>query len=310
MLLKTKSMIIRIIWVFIVLFGVYQPVSGQETLMVSEHDNYILRGADMELVIDGQMGARVTSFKLGVKEILGTEELHPIYYGSTLWLGPQGKWRPKVVDALAYTSVKENNKVLSLKSQKDSLNGFSITKNFRIHVADSSVEIRYKITNISNRPKRVSPWEVTRVPTGGMVFFPKGGPKDVPTGHKGMPYLKIEDNMGIIWYPYDRLTKSAEKLFMNGSEGWLAYARDETLFIKKFPVIDLSKVAPGEKNVEIYANKEKTYLELENQGRYQLLAPGSSLNYKVVWYARKLEPDWNQNPGNYELIDYVRKVIR
>lgn len=285
-------------------------VTGQTKGVSGKNGTYMLQCGDMEMVVDGNIGARVVSVKLNGTEILGSKELHPNSYGSTLWLGPQGKWSGhKVLDASAYDLESYYNRNLRLKSMNDSLNGFTISKQFSLIPSDSSIAIEYKITNILEETQEVSPWEVTRVPTGGLAFFPKGFPNDTPSGHKGLPYLKIKDSLGIIWYPYDSSTDSREKLFMDGSEGWLAYARNGTLFIKKFPIIDPSEAAPGEKNVEIYANKEKTYLELENQGRYQILSPGNSLYYEVVWYARQLPPDLKLNPGNKALVDFVREVV-
>ena len=289
---------------------VFWPVTGQRAGTTATDRPYTLNGGDVGMVVDGQMGARITSFTLGGTEILGTEALHPMFYGSTLWLGPQGKWKGhKVLDASPYTLGSYDRRDLILKSGNDSLNGFRASKHFRLTPSDSSVTIRYTITNISQRDQRVSPWEVTRVPTGGLAFFPKGLNGDFPRGNEMHPLLKVRDSMGVIWYPSDRSAQSAEKLFMDGSEGWLAYVRDGTIFIKKFPVIDPIDTAPWEKNVEIYVNREKTYLELENQGIYEALAPGGSLTYEVKWYARQLPSGMRPEVGNIALVEYIRKVV-
>tara|TARA_R110000868_G_scaffold127458_4_gene335114 strand:+ start:1386 stop:2243 length:858 start_codon:yes stop_codon:yes gene_type:complete len=283
---------------------------GQNAADLGESNIYRLQGEGMELAIDGNVGARAVSFKLDGTEIFGSRALHPNSYGSTLWLGPQGKWKGhKVLDASPYSLGSYNQRELRLLSGNDSLNGFTVSKYFRLNTPDSSIAIRYTITNISKKNQEVAPWEVTRVPTGGLALFPKGIPTDIPSGHRGLPYLKIKDSLGIIWYPYDRSTNSREKLFMYGSEGWLAYVRDGILFIKKFPEIDPSEAAPGEKNVEVFVNKEKTYIELENQGIYKSLPSGASLTYSVKWYARRLPHGLRPEIGNMDLVEYIRKVV-
>jgi hypothetical protein len=96
---------------------------------------------------------------------------------------------------------------------------------------------------------------------------------------------------------------------MNGGEGWVAYVLNRVLFIKKFPSIMPDQAAPAEKNIEMYVNR-KSYIELENQGVYQKLAPGDSLRYEVKWYARRLPAGLKVETGNQALVNYIRRVVR
>jgi hypothetical protein len=214
-----------------------------------------------------------------------------------------------VLNNLAYNVNFFNTFNLRLKSENDILNGFKFSNHFKISDADTSIVIRYVITNIAKDIQEVAPWEVTRVPTGGLVFFPKGITNDVPLTNKIRPLLAVRDVKGIIWYPYDSSQLSPQKLMMDGSEGWLAYVNKGIIFIKKYPVIKPVQAAPGEKNVELYVNKEKTFIELENQGAYQKLLTGDSLSYEVKWYVRRVPENLLNQVGNMKLIEFARSII-
>lgn len=303
----------KLISIAIISIVCYLPAKGQNmaTQPAPGDGMFTLNAGNSTMIIDGNIGSRVFSFKLDGIEILGTKDLNQRMYGSTLWLSPEGKWKGQgILDASGYTVDLFNRTDLRLKSQNDTLRGFSFMKEFHVSQADTSIIIKYTMTNISKDMQEVAPWEVTRVPTGGLAFFPKRSPQDNPIANKMYPLLVIRDSIGIIWCPYDSSLVSAQKLFMDGGEGWAAYVRNRVLFIKKFPVIESSQSAPAEKNLEVYVNKQKTYMELENQGVYQKLETGKSLLYEVKWYARRLPVGLNVEIGNKALIEYVRSVIK
>lgn len=281
---------------------------------VSRDSTYSIKVNNIDMVISAAVGARVISVKLNGNEVLSSKSVHPAFYGSTLWLSPEGKWKGQgVLDNGGY-KVDDYNKVnrfngtdLHLISQKDSLRGFAFEKQFTVSPSDTAIIIRYTITNISKEMQEVAPWEVTRVPAGGLAFFPKGA-RDTPQSNKMYPLLNISDSMDMIWYPYDSSSLSPQKLFMNG-EGWVAYVDNRVIFIKSFPVINPKEAAPGEKNVEAYVNRQKTYMELENQGAYTKLEQNGSLNYAVRWYVRKLPDNIKVRVGSPDLINYVHSIL-
>lgn len=293
-----------------VLFVCSQLVNGQPG--TTTRDNLfqlICGGARME--IDGNMGARIVSFEMDGIELLGTRNIHPAMYGSTLWLSPEGKWRGQgILDNGPYTALKSTGSCLRLISLNDTTRGFSFEKEFRIHKRSKSFSIKYKIVNISGSSQEVAPWEVTRVPTGGLAFIPKGNPQNNPTANKMYPMPKIQDYMEIIWYPYDTSKIAPQKLFMGGGEGWMAYVCKDLIFIKKIPIVEAGKTAPDEDNIEIYVNKQKTYMELENQGEYKKLKPGQGLTYEVRWYVRRLPEEIKPEVGNMRLVDLARRIIK
>jgi hypothetical protein len=283
---------------------------SEENKSVVDDGMYQLTCGDARMKIDGTRGARIVSFEMDGIELMGTKIIHPAMYGSTLWLSPEGKWKGQgLLDNGPYEVNKNKKSVLRFTSSDDTVRGFSFAKEFRAIRKDTSLFIRYIIRNISGVPQEVSPWEVTRVPTGGLAFVPRGSSGNIPTPNKMYPLLNIQDINGTIWYPYDTAKLSAQKLFMDGGEGWMAYVYNEVVFIKKVPVLRPGEAAPNEKNIELYVNRDKTYIELENQGSYQKLNSGEWLTYEVKWYARKLPAGIKAEAGNQALLDFVRRIV-
>ncbi len=126
----------------------------------------------------------------------------------------------------------------------------------------------------------------------------------------GVSNLVTEDINGITWYRYvPELVTGHQKLFRNGSEGWLTHANKGVLFVKQFCELGTDQEAPGEAEIEIYANKDRTYIELENQGPYTTLSPGESIGWIVKWFVRKIPDSILVKTGNKNLTDFVRKTI-
>ena len=66
-----------------------------------------------------------------------------------------------------------------MTSKPDLESGLQFEKKF-IVTDNHSIRIEYLVRNISEQLKKVGAWEVTRVPCGGMAFFPGGGKATIP----------------------------------------------------------------------------------------------------------------------------------
>lgn len=278
---------------------------SEEGTLTGTDSLYTIYTHGLSLTVDSKIGGRITSLKKGGTELLSGPDVHPVFYGSSLWLSPEGKWGGHgILDRGEYSVDFHNNERLRVVSQVDTARGFSFTKEFSSSSFDTSFAITYTITNINEEIQEVAPWEVTRVPTGGLAFFPKGTEPPLPKSN-----LTRRESEGMIWYPFDEFLEGWQKLFINGDEGWQAYVQDKIIFIKKFPQITPSEAAPGEENVEIYVNPSNTYIELENQGAYVSLKPNESLTYRVKWYVRDFPASIEAEVGNTQLITFARNVI-
>jgi len=270
------------------------------------HTNiYELKAGNSTMKISAN-GGRIISYKMGEKEIL-TQAAEHENFGSTLWTAPQSDWGwPPfaVLDEHEY-QVEESGSQLKMTSNPDPKSGFQMIKTWKV-VGNQKIQIDYQIKNNSDHTKSVGAWDVSRVPCGGLAFFPDGGDGKVPESN-----LKIDlQKKGINWLSIDKNSiEDHQKLFSTAKEGWLAYAHDGLLFIKQFPDTKPENYSPEQGEVEIYINNEKSYIELENHGKYTTLKSGESLAYHENWSLIQIPKKIKKEFGNQKLIDLVRTQI-
>lgn len=265
-----------------------------------------LEAGKMRMTISAN-GGRIVSLKYNENEFLTLSPEHE-NYGSTLWTAPQSNWDwPPfaVLDSLEY-QVSHEGDMLKMKSNCDPKSGFQMEKTWQ-PAGENSVVINYSIRNISDRSKSLGAWEVTRVPCGGLAFFPDGGMGKVPVSK-----LKPDSRRkGINWVIVDKQPIPKHlKMFSTAREGWMAYAINGMLFIKQFPDTKPEEYSPQQGEVEIYIDKDKSYTELENQGAYQTLEPGEALHYRTYWHLAPIPEKWKTEIENEKLVRLVRQIVK
>jgi hypothetical protein len=178
---------------------------------------------------------------------------------------------------------------------------YSITKEFLPDAKDNAIIVNYTITNESGETRKVAPWEITRVQNGdGLIFFDADVAKITPPN-----LMDFKEEYGAAWYQPD-VTNQNRKINADG-KGWLAYATNGLLLVKKFQDLEPSQPAPNEAEIQVYVNRGKTYIELESQGAYTELQPGKSLTWTVRWY---LVPfDGTATPSK-ALLKKVKKLVK
>lgn len=296
--------------------------SGQEGAGISKDnlpahielqgDNYLIKKGNACLEINPAVGGRVSSLKYNKHELLVTDSLSKtVLWGSVLWPSPQSDWGWPPLEALdseAYSVLLAHGR-LELTSNIDKKTGYQIVKSYGVlGSAEDAFEIIYSIYNRSKTPKTVAPWELTRVPTRGMVLFPTG---DIDIGSSIFYPLEIQKIDGISWFLYDatRIHDDHHKMMADAKEGWLAYVDQHYLFVKTFDDIPVELIANSEGEVELFTNARKTYLELQQQGGMTMLKPGEHLDWRVVWYVKKLPDNIAVSVGSEDLVAYIRALI-
>lgn len=251
-----------------------------------DKDVYTLSVGDNTISISAQIGGRIVSYTCKGKELLLPSSVHDVNYGATLWPSPQSNWGwppYAILDTDPYQA-SFDGEVLTLKSEPDPASGYLFEKRFSVSLADSAVNIEYSIRNISRQEKQVAAWDVCRT-TGGLSFFPVGEDTKLPAS--SLKGISVED--GILWYNSNKeLLPEAQKLFSTASEGWLAHFTNGLLFVKKFPDTKITELAPEQGEIEIFAQKEGLYIELENHGPYTILKPDENLTYREKWYLKEV----------------------
>src|SRR5207302_8793432 len=141
--------------------------------------------------------------------------------------------------------------------------------------------LEYRVTNHGPVAFQSAPWEITRVHPKGLTFFPAGDGIYPPSN------LAVRADRAVVWFAYDAAAiTDHQKLFADGREGWIAHLDGDALFVKVFEAVPRGAQAPGEAQIEIYANPAHTYVEVEQQGAYAAIAAGALLVWRVDWIVR------------------------
>ena len=254
-------------------------LSASATTPVIEKDGetkYCLKTGDLSIVVDTN-GGKVLSFKCGDKEVI-SQSRWPETFGSTFWTSPQKEWNwPPVpeYDKQAYTVEQKADRLVMTSNMSPRL-GYRIQKEFASDDAAHAFVITYSIINESEETRSVAPWEITRVPNGGVIFF------DAPVDSiRPADIMTFQSAHGAAWYEADEAPQN-RKINADG-RGWLAYTGNGLLLVKQFQDLNASQPAPEEAEIQVYVNRGKTYIELESQGAYTELQPGERLSWTVRW---------------------------
>jgi hypothetical protein len=288
-----------------------QPVSP----VLEQNGDYSFTIANVQVLIDPSHGARIKSYSLDGQEFMHTDQIagQTDMYGSTCWISPQNMWNwppQAAVDLNAYTGGISGNKLV-LTSGQASASGslyFRIRKTFLADLSDSSFTIQYSIINKSTAAKSFATWEIMRVPTGGLTFFPINGSV---TGDLA-PAFSISG--GIAWWDYDSTSGIFQKAFADGKEGWLAHAdNNRLLHVKKFIDTEsnfpLSGGKPLEKEIEFWGESGMNYNELEKHSAYKSIPVGDSSVLVMKWYLRGLPEEIAISEGSPSLLGKVLNII-
>jgi len=242
-------------------------------------DLHSIVSGDVTMTINVAEGGKVLSFKYKDAEVLSQNKF-PNAYGSTFWTSPQVEWNwPPVaeIDRLPYEIVSETaNSEIILKGKVSEKLKYSVSKKFAVD-KDGAIVVTYSIINESDETRKVAPWEITRVPGEGAVFFECPLAGITPEG-----LMPFKEAFKASWLTFDT-QKENRKINADG-KGWLAYVNKGLMMVKKFPNIKPGQPAPEEAEIQVYINAGSTYVELESQGAYTELKPGDSLDWTVRWY--------------------------
>ena len=248
-----------------------------------DDQHYTLHWANVSMTVDAQTGGRIVSLQVQGEELLTDSAVHPLYYGSTLWLSPQHRWwpPPPILETDPYRVVSTANP-LTLLSRADEELGLQLRKTFRAEPADSSLRITYTVINRADTAQSVALWEVTRLPKDAEVNFVL----DAAAG-RNQPFRKhtawsVKDGQFHLRVVAGDTT--VDKASYN-ARGWVHYTRGERQLRKHFADLSLEQLPPRQNEVEVYID-DSAYLEVEQHSAYQTLPPQDSLVWTVRWYPR------------------------
>ena len=300
-------------------------LAGSELIVpekITDDDfRFTSKQCQLQLDVNPQVGGRISQLLFDKRNVMTPYACGSSYNprsqcngsGSTFWTSPQRAWPvapwPPVLslDGAPYTSQIKRKHVFMSSGSNDALGAF-VEKDISIDESHCIINLKYTLN--ASRAVTWAPWEITRVPRGGIAFFAVGD-KDKFAAGPLAPRVTMSKDESIAWFDDTGIpalnSVGGSKLIADGRGGWLAYVLDKRLFIKRFPDVPVESIAPNEGDVEIYAGAD--FLELEVQGKYTALKEYEQLPWNVTWQVVKIPKTVKIAAGSESLLKFVRDQL-
>jgi hypothetical protein len=270
-----------------------------------ENSRYVYALGDRSFEIDPATGGRITAFRYQGRNVLAEPSHHEQSYGATFWTSPQKAWGwppPKEIDADSYEAKLEGDK-LTLRSKPSEKLRVAVSKTFTPLLDRGAVRVTYTMHNVGDAPIELAPWENTRVPPGGLTFYPADRkPYDHST-------LTLPLGGGAAWLEHrPEEHKKGVKSFADATEGWIAHVHDGLMLVQRFEDVPRERQAPEEGEIEIYVDGNGQFVEVEHQGAYAEIAPGQHTSWDVTWYLIAIPEGVEVRANNPKLLELARSA--
>lgn len=229
---------------------------------------------------------------------LGWETPHGRYEllgGHRLWFAPEDPDRVAVPDGQGLT-LDDRPDGLQLTGAAEAPTGLVRSMTLRLSPDAAAFELRHELRNVSATSVELAPWSITQLPLGGRVLLPQAA---ATPGHH------VHPNRTLVLWPYtswedprlqprngllavDALAGPALKVGYFNDGGWVAYARDGTVLVRRFEPMRGADHTDLGCNVEVFVGAR--FLELEILGPMTLLAPGCTVALVETWHLEAIEP--------------------
>lgn len=152
-----------------------------------------------------------------------------------------------------------------------------------------SLFIQHILVNEGLWPVEVAPWAITALPVGGIAVIPHQAPKSngrQPDRHIALWPGTLWEDCRFRFYNEALLVEGRPgqppgKIGLRTYQGWMAYARDDSLLIKYFDASLPGAYPDRDCNAEVYV--EASYIELETLAPLRILEPGQSAIHRETW---------------------------
>jgi len=260
-----------------------------------------LSNGTVEVVVPTSFGPRVARYGLvGQENVLGEApggsvtdlgEWKP-RGGHRLWHAPEGMPRSYSPDN-APVEREVSGATIRLRQAVEPKVGIQKEIAVTLDPSGTHVTVRHVLANRTPWPVELAAWAMSIMDGGGTVILPQEPYVDQP--HNLLPvrplvlwsYTDLSDPRFTIGPKYIRVRVMADrtepqKIGIGNRQGWAAYHRGRTLFVKRFPYDGAARYADFGSNCETYV--KGSFVELESLGPLQRLEPGASTEYVEHWY--------------------------
>ncbi|MBN2146421.1 MAG: hypothetical protein JW726_03490 [Anaerolineales bacterium] len=253
------------------------------------------------LLITRSVGPRIIALKVNGGENLfaelpkvtldcpGKGKFH-FYGGHRLWHAPEDPRRTYIPDDDPVEILPLENGIHTRQAVELET---GIRKEMKIHLDAERplVEIEHLLTNQGLWSVTCAPWAITQFKPGGVAILPQNRSllnhnPTLPNRSLALwPYTNI-NSPHISWgneYILIRAEMQNEQLKIGfpNPRGWLAYWRDQTLFVKRAVYQPLADYVDLGSSSECYCDDR--FLELETLGPSATLQPGVTISHSETW---------------------------
>ena len=298
-----RGAFIVLLWTIALATLAQGEIKVEKVTCLNQPNCYRLSNDTVEVVVTTDIGPRIIRYafkgeenilaelpKSSVKTAYG--EWKP-WGGHRLWLAPEAMPRSYVPDnsPLEYKIVGQNT--IRLIQPVEAQTGMQKEITVTLEPTGTTVTVHHKITNRGVWGVDVAPWALTIMNGGGETILPQ----EPYRSHDDylLParplvfwhYTDLSDPRWTIGKKYIRLRtdesrKESQKVGIGNKQGWAAYHRKGTLFVKRFAYREGATYPDYGSNMETYT--AGSFMEVETLGPMQHLEPGESAEHVERWY--------------------------
>jgi hypothetical protein len=260
-----------------------------------------LSNGTVEVVVPTAFGPRIARYGfVGQENVLGEAPGGSITDlgewkprgGHRLWHAPEGMPRSYSPDN-ARVEREVSGATIRLRQAVEPKVGIQKEIAVTLDPSGTHVTVRHILSNRTLWPVELAAWAMSIMNGGGTAILPQEAYVDQP--HNLLPvrplvmwsYTDLSDPRFAIGAKYIRVRvmpdhTEPQKIGIGNRQGWAAYHRGRTLFVKRFPYDDAARYADFGSNCETYV--KGSFVELESLGPLLRLEPGASTEYVEHWY--------------------------
>ncbi len=213
--------------------------------------------------------------------------------GHRLWIAPEADPWSYEPDNEPYASAIQISGGVRTVQAAGPVTGLEKQMDITLDPATGGVSIVNKLTNRTDHPVHCGAWTIAVMGLNGRAILPlpekKFPPDQILTAVQRWATWSYTDFADPRWtwgsrflfLRQDPAAKVPQKIGMESDAGWMAYERENMLFIKKYNHFAGAEYPDFGTNVQTYTNAE--ILELEQLGPLSTLQPGESVTLPEEW---------------------------